>query len=617
MTIKKLLASIAVICAFSVDCNVFAGQMVNMRLLYDGKMHNYSAQAIHIKIDNVALETTDMPPIVLNDRTLVPVRAVSEALHAEVAWNQELKEVYIVKDENIVVIQVDNAKGTRNGTVFEMDVAAKIVNERTMIPLRAISEALGCDVQWDAGTRTASIFSKETAPPKDNSTSQNNGASQNNDTSSQNNGASSQGTGISVTNVTLPSANAEETYFIQANGEIAKYETVFVDDKRLVIDIYQAENKLASNIAVNNSPVVSGIRTAQHQVDKNIITRVVFDLKYAAKSNVVKESDTKSLRISFDTSEVPEENNSSTNTTIIADTLKNMSYDSAAQVLSLKKEKRLPIDSIQHTDNYLLKKYSITLPGDYEDDYGYGKYEINNSELNSIQVSTEQGQTKLVFDEKKIKAYTITEDEDYVYIHVQNPKQVYNKIVVLDAGHGGNDPGTSGNGLQEKKLTLQLAQKVYQKLEQNGTIKVYMTRVDDSRPANADRAAMANEIADVFISIHMNSADTPTVKNPLPNGTETLYKVHSTDVEGKLTSKMAATIMQRNVISRLGTNDRGLKHRDDLLVLNATKIPAIIVETVFLSNAGDALKISQENYQNEAAEAIYNAIVEMTNYRLR
>lgn len=613
MTIKKLLASIAVICAFSIDCNVFAGQMVNMRLLYDGKMHNYSAEAIHIKIDNVPLETTDMPPIVLNDRTLVPVRAVSEALQAEVAWNQELKEVYIVKDENIVVIQVDNAKGTRNGVVFEMDVAAKIVNERTMIPLRAITEALGCDVQWDAGTRTASIFSKETAPPKEN-----NNTSPNNNIPSSNDGSSTQGKGVSITNVTLPSVNEEETYFIQANGGIQKYETVFVDDKRLVIDIYQAENRLASSIAVNNSTVVSGIRTAQHQVDKNIITRVVFDLKYAAKSTVTKESDAKSLRITFDTSvKVPEESSPSINTPIMADTLKNMSYDSAAQVLSLKKERRLPIDSIQHTDNYLLKKYSITLPGDYEDEYGYGKYEINNSELNSIQVSTEQGQTKLVFDEKKIKAYTISEDDDYIYIHVQNPKQVYNKIVVLDAGHGGNDPGTSGNGLQEKKLTLQLAQKVYQKLEQNGTIKVYMTRVDDSRPANADRAAMANEIADVFISIHMNSADSATAKNPLPNGTETLYKVHSTDVEGKLTSRIAATIMQRNIVSRLGTNDRGLKHRDDLLVLNATKIPAIIVETVFLSNAGDALKISQENYQNEAAEAIYNAIVEMTNYRLR
>ncbi len=605
MRIRKILASIAVICTLSVPCNVFAGQMVNMRLLYDGKMHNYSAEAIQITINNVPLGETDMPPIVLNDRTLVPVRAVSEALKADVAWNQEMKEVYIVKDENIVVIQVDNAKGTRNGTAFQMDVPAKIVNERTMIPLRAISEALGCSVQWNAGTRTASI-------------------------SSQGESVSNKAV-LHVTNVILPSSDGKENYSIQADGEITQFENVFVDDKRLVLDIYQAESKLDSSIAVNNSGVVSGIRTAQNQVDKNIVTRVVFDLKYAAKSTVTKSKDGKSLQISFDTSGSTPNTNSGqpttpttpatpttpTTTPVKAETLMNMSYDSSTQILSLKKDKNFSINSIRHTDNYLLKKYVLTLPGDYESSYGHGKYVTNDSALNSIEVSTNSGETKLVFDEKKIKAYTITEDTNNYYIHVQNPKQVYSKIVVLDAGHGGNDPGTSGNGLQEKNLTLALAQKVYKKLEQNDNIKVYMTRVDDSRPANADRAAMANEIGDLFISIHMNSADSTTAKNPLPNGTEVLYKVHTSDVDGKLTSKIAAAIMQKNIVSQLGTNDRGLKNRNDLLVLNATTVPAIIVETVFLSNAGDALKISQENNQNTAAEAIYNAIVEMTNYQLR
>ena len=712
--LKKIILSAITVCAFSGNVLVYGGQMVNMKLFYDGKMHNYSAGEINIKINGQTMGKTDMPPIILGERTLVPARAVFEGMGAEVAWNADAREVYVTKDKDIVVLQIDNKAGSKNGVKFNMDVPAKIINERTVIPLRAVSEALGCNVGWDDKTRMVSISDKgtETPPvtppvkppvtpppvipekPIENL--------------------------ISVTGVSVPlSVSNTQNFLVQASGVIEKYENVYVSDNKIVLDIYKAQMKLPNDkMTISTSPFVTNIRAAQHNMNGETVTRVVFDLKASIKYKVTQSSDKKGLVVSFsenmvqgysaerkngkdyitiqgssplsasitglnnpkrilidvpyavsklgtdlsvagldevasartsmvgektvrivlevkDTTDykVSQNGNSltleisgSTNTgstdtgsTDTGFTKNNFSYNSVTQTLTLNKVKAFNINQVGHNDNYLMKNYKLTLPGNFEAIYNSGTYAINDSVLRDIQVFLNgNGNTVLSFNEKQVMAYTITEDSGHYYIQVKNPKQVYNKIVVLDAGHGGNDPGTRGNGLVEKEVNLAVAEKVYRRLEQDDNIKVYMTRVDDARPDNAERAKMANNIADLFISIHMNSADSTTVKNPLPNGTETLYTVHSTDVAGKLTSKTVATIMQRHMVSALGTNNRGIKVRNDLLVLNATKVPSIIVEAAFLSNPGDALKMSQEQNQDLAAQAIYDAIVEMTDtYRLR
>ena len=116
-----------------------------------------------------------------------------------------------------------------------------------------------------------------------------------------------------------------------------------------------------------------------------------------------------------------------------------------------------------------------------------------------------------------------------------------------------------------------------------------------------------------MVSIHMNAAE-----NTLVNGTETLYKNHSNDTGENLTSKQLAQLIQNSIIEATGNNNRGIVHRNDLLILNGTTVPAVIVEVVFLSNAGDALKISQDAYQDIVAEAIAEAIEDaFDNYELR
>jgi N-acetylmuramoyl-L-alanine amidase len=227
-----------------------------------------------------------------------------------------------------------------------------------------------------------------------------------------------------------------------------------------------------------------------------------------------------------------------------------------------------------------------------------------------VEVITKSGKTTMRFWQNRISCYSIKEESDRYVIQVKNPQDVYDKVLLLDAGHGGKDPGTSGNGLVEKDLTLTMLQKVNAELDKD--IKVYLTRNSDTYPDNNSRARIANQIADAMVSIHMNAAT-----NTLVNGTETLYKNHSNDTGENLTSKQLATLIQNSIIDATGNNNRGTVHRTDLLILNGTTVPAVIVEVVFLSNVGDALKISQEDYQDIVAEAIADAIEEAFEYDLR
>ena len=246
---------------------------------------------------------------------------------------------------------------------------------------------------------------------------------------------------------------------------------------------------------------------------------------------------------------------------------------------------------------------------DYEDIIGFGTYVIENGILDKVDISKRDGNTVLTIKESNIYCYDIYSKGDKLYIEPVNPKEKYDKIVVVDAGHGLQDPGSSGNGLVEKTVNLDLSLRLYKKLLENDkNIKVYMTREDDSYMQNADRAAMANHMADLFISIHQNSSTSEK-----PNGTEVLYMNRTTDKPNMLTSKIAAQTILDYLVPSLGTTNRGIKERPDLIVLNQTKGAAVLIETAFLSNPDDASKLKSEEVKNKMAESVYYAIVDMFN----
>ena len=176
-------------------------------------------------------------------------------------------------------------------------------------------------------------------------------------------------------------------------------------------------------------------------------------------------------------------------------------------------------------------------------------------------------------------------------------KPLYSKVkVVVDAGHGGKDPGAIGNGLKEKDIVLSISKKVNSKLQSLG-FKTVMTRSNDTYIPLSQRYSIANNNnADLFVSIHANSAGATA------NGIETLYK----------SSKALAQSIQTQLINQTGANSRGLKYRTDLAVLNGTKMPSALVEVGFVSNASEASKIGNNSYQEKLATAIVNGLAKYT-----
>ena len=109
-----------------------------------------AAEDTVIKVNGTTLES-EQPAVIYNDRTLIPMRDIFEAIGASVGWNENSGKAVAVKGSDIVEIPINENVIYKNGTPVEIDVPAMIVNDRTMIPVRAVSEALGCDVDWKDG----------------------------------------------------------------------------------------------------------------------------------------------------------------------------------------------------------------------------------------------------------------------------------------------------------------------------------------------------------------------------------------------------------------------------------------------------------------------------------
>jgi len=171
------------------------------------------------------------------------------------------------------------------------------------------------------------------------------------------------------------------------------------------------------------------------------------------------------------------------------------------------------------------------------------------------------------------------------------------KLVIIDAGHGGSDPGAiSITKKNEKDFNLAVALKVQALLENESQIEVVMTRDADTFPTLSDRSSMANKMnADIFISIHGNSGPSTA------NGVETYYT--------RSDSAQLANIMHKYLVQSSGLADRKVRTKS-LHVTRETKMPAVLLECGFLSNSGDESKMYTEQFQDSVANGIVKGIKE-------
>jgi N-acetylmuramoyl-L-alanine amidase len=199
-----------------------------------------------------------------------------------------------------------------------------------------------------------------------------------------------------------------------------------------------------------------------------------------------------------------------------------------------------------------------------------------------------------------------------------------NRVIVIDPGHGGSNVGTHSvvDGRFEKEFTLDWAKRLKPLLETNGW-KVFLTRTSDVYMTNSDRVAFADaHRADVFVSLHFNSA-APDSK---PNGLETFcltptgmpstlprgysdpwsdrYPNNAFDTE----NLQLAVSLHTALLRTGGEEDRGIRRARFMGVLLGQKRPAVLIEGGYLSNPHEAEKIESAEFRQKLAESVANAL---------
>lgn len=195
-------------------------------------------------------------------------------------------------------------------------------------------------------------------------------------------------------------------------------------------------------------------------------------------------------------------------------------------------------------------------------------------------------------------------EEASLYIEFLSPREIYDKIVVIDPACGGDDKGFSMYGLVEKDVTLDIVKRVKAKLD-GENIKVYYTRMEDKNPTQEERIELANGVgADIFICVALNFDH----ENPKQYGTEAIF--NDSFFIPEFGSVELADLTEREVVTSISGRGNGLTvaTKEDIVVWDA-QVPATILKVGYLSNEQEAALLAREDYRERIANGLYQVIL--------
>ncbi|MFW5995927.1 MAG: N-acetylmuramoyl-L-alanine amidase family protein [Halanaerobiaceae bacterium] len=184
---------------------------------------------------------------------------------------------------------------------------------------------------------------------------------------------------------------------------------------------------------------------------------------------------------------------------------------------------------------------------------------------------------------------------------VKSMKQVDDMVIVLDAGHGGFDPGAVGpGGLEEKEVVLDVTLKLADMLRENTGASVYLTREKDSFISLPGRVSRANNWdADVFISIHSNGGE-----DGIERGIETYADYGSSSEAWAM-----AWYIQESLVKELKLPDRGLKANSFHVTRETVGMDSLLLEIGYITHQEEEILLGTGDFRKRAAKAIYNGLV--------
>lgn len=261
-------------------------------------------------------------------------------------------------------------------------------------------------------------------------------------------------------------------------------------------------------------------------------------------------------------------------------------------------------EAVSIENHYMENQLIVSIQGVSETFYETEGVFGNISKVSAGHYEWADGNVRLKFELKDVYECKSILEENHIYIELVAPREIYDKIIVIDAGHGGTDTGLVVDGLVEKDITLDIVKRMKEKLD--GTdIKVYYTRIEDKDISQESRIGIANAAkADMFISVHLNANSTDAGVY----GTETMYNGEFF-IPGFGSLKLA-DILEREVVTAISGKGNGLFEADEeeAAVSEAT-VPAALLKAGYVTNPQEAILLGKEDYRERIADGIVNAIL--------
>ncbi len=499
-----------------------------LTISYNGIMVDYKGSIFNLVINGKQVKPP-MPPIIFNDRAVVPAREVFESLGAKVDWEASTQRVSVSLNTHKVEMTINDPIATVDNKKLQLEAAPMIIateidgviTGKTMVPIRFVGENLGMDVDFDESTGSIMIaYNGEKPTP-------------------------------TPTVKPTPTPTAKPT----------------------------------ATPTGKPTATPTGKPTATPTVTPSIVWKTT---SYSLKN------DTLTVKLTFD---------------------KKVKYTYFTMV---------------EPDRIIIDFEDVVISATAEG------YTINKDGFNAIRLGQHENSARLVIDTDEECDFEISHSSSGKVVTIEvyanesdssakptaspsaSPKptpvtsDVYKgKIVVVDAGHGGNQPGALGSAdgktYEEKDFNLDMALKLEEILTEHG-VEVVMTRTTDVRVELVDRPKVANELdAALFVSIHCNSLNDTSV-----GGTMTYYNPNqNASVKGYgVTSYDFAKNVQTCLMKYLDTVDRGVRQdTEGFAVLKRSAMPAVLVETAFISNPGDLKVLADDEGRMKFAQGIADGIL--------
>ncbi len=261
--------------------------------------------------------------------------------------------------------------------------------------------------------------------------------------------------------------------------------------------------------------------------------------------------------------------------------------------------------NVEVVHDLIERRIDIRIPG-ADKNYIYDYMVLGESgDMESLDYFSEGDSGTVALTMDKVVEADYSFDENYLYLDFLSPAEMHDRIIVVDAGHGGGAPGAVSGTHYEKNITLAIVQQLKKLFDEadDPQIGVYYTRLDDTNPSLSDRVGLANELnADLFVSVHINSLK----GNPGVEGVEVMYDELAPDMA--FDTKDFAQICLDEQVSALGAKKRRLIDGNKIYIIRNSVAPAALIEVGFMNNPNELARLTDPGYQKKSAQGIYQAL---------